>query len=165
MIKGLLIKCAMVLLFVQDMTYAEGVLQEKLYYENPIIEIEKIDLKQEFYPYDKDKNVVDKNIQVINGSKMPDVVNSNLILASHSGNSSIAYFKNLDKLNVSDTVYIYYKDRKYKYVIADIYEVEKTGYVEIKRRHDKNTLTLITCKRGTNKQFVFIGYLVLAGTP
>ena len=83
----------------------------------------------------------------------------NLILASHSGNTDIAYFKHLDRLNINDIAFIYYKSIKYKYIITNIYEVEKTGYVDIKRNKNKQTLTLITCKKNTNKQTVFIGYL------
>lgn len=124
---------------------------------NPVLSIPKIGLKQEFYPDDKIKNNVDKGIQVIDGSLMPDN-GGNLILASHSGNSSIAYFKHLDLLNIGDKVYVIYKENKYLYVISDIYDVEKTGFVEIKRKN-KQTLTLITCKKNTNKQTVFIGYL------
>lgn len=160
MIKGLLTKSLM-LIALATTNYDPIITQSHLYYENPIIEIEKINLKQEFYPQDKEKNNVDKNIQVIETSTMPNIINGNLILASHSGNSSIAYFKNLDKIKVNDIVYIYYKEKKYKYIIYDIYEVEKNGYVEIKRRKDKTTITLITCKKGTNKQLVYIGYLEL----
>ena len=130
------------------------------YYQNPMLEIPKVNLKKEVYPNDPIKNNVDKNIQVIEGSSMPDKTNGNLILASHSGNSNIAYFKHLDKLTFNDEVYIYYKDKKYKYVIGDIYDVEKSGYVEIKRNQSKNSITLITCKKNTNKQTVFIGYLI-----
>ncbi len=125
---------------------------------NPVLEIPKINLKQEFYPYDKEKNTVDKGIQVIETSKMPDK-KGNLILASHSGNSNIAYFKHLDMININDIVYIYYQGKTYKYVINDIYDVEKTGYVNIKRNKNKQTLTLITCKKNTNKQTIYIGYL------
>ncbi len=127
--------------------------------QNPILEIPKINLKQEFYPNDKEKNNVDKNIQVIETSKMPNIKGGNLILASHSGSSDIAYFKNLDKLTINDTAYIYYQNKKYKYVISKIYDVEKTGYVNIQRNKNKQTLTLITCKKNTNKQTIFIGYL------
>jgi len=126
--------------------------------ENPVLEIPKINLKQEFYPDDKEKNTVDKGIQVIETSKMPNQ-KGNLILASHSGNTDIAYFKHLDRLNINDIAFIYYKSIKYKYIITNIYEVEKTGYVDIKRNKNKQTLTLITCKKNTNKQTVFIGYL------
>ena len=126
--------------------------------ENSFIEIPKINLKQEFYPNDKEKNQVDKNIQVIETSKMPDIPQGNLILAAHSGSSQVGYFKHLDKLKINDSVYIYYQNKKYKYVIKKIYDVEKTGYVNIKRNKNKQTLTLITCKKNTNKQTVYIGY-------
>ena len=135
-------------------------IQSRLYYDNPVIEIPKIDLKKEVYPNDASKNTVDKNIQVIEGSSMPNVDGGNLILASHSGNSSIAYFKHLDRLNYNDEFYIYYKDVKYRYVIGDIYDVPKTGYVEIKRDRSKSATSLITCKKGTGMQTVYIGYLV-----
>ncbi len=127
-------------------------------HKNPILEIPLINLKQEFYPNDKIKNDVNKNIEVISGSSMPEG-NGNLILASHSGNSSISYFKNLDKLKINDIAYIHYKNKRYKYIIKDIYDVLKTGYVTIKRDKTKQTLTLITCKKNTNMQTVYIGYL------
>lgn len=130
------------------------------YYQNPMLEIPKVNLKKEVYPEDPIKNNVDKNIEVIEGSSMPDKVGGNLILASHSGDSNIAYFKHLDMLTFNDEFYIYYKNKKYKYVIGDIYDVEKSGYVEIKRDRSKNATTLITCKKNTNKQTVYIGYLV-----
>ena len=124
-----------------------------------ILSIPKINLKQGFYEYSSPLNTVDKNIEVIETSKMPDVLNSNLILAAHSGNSEIAYFKHLDQLQVQDSVYVYYKGKEYKYIIADIYDKEKTGYIEISRDKNKNTITLITCKKNTNLQTVFIGYM------
>ena len=136
------------------------------YYENPMLEIPKVNLKKEVYPDDPIKNNVDRNIEVIEGSMMPDKIRGNLILAAHSGNSSIAYFKNLDKLTYNDEFYVYYKNKRYKYVVGDIYDVEKSGYVEIKRDRSRSAVTLITCKKNTNKQIVFIGYLVSSGkTP
>ena len=126
--------------------------------DNLSIIIPKISLAKELYPNDKINNTVDKNIEVIETSTMPDVPYSNLILASHSGNSSIGYFKHLDKLNINDEVYISYKSKKYKYIIKSIYDQEKTGYIKIKRDKSKQTITLITCKKGTNKQTVYIGY-------
>ena len=55
--------------------------------QDPILEIPKINLKQEFYPNNPEKNNVDKGLQVIETSKMPNIKGSNLIIASHSGNS------------------------------------------------------------------------------
>lgn len=150
MLLGLTKLCALVSSISLNITSAD-------YNNNPVLSIPKINLNQEFYPNDKVKNNVDKGIQVIDGSTMPNK-NGNLILASHSGSSSIAYFKHLDLLNIGDKVYVIYMGKKYSYIISSIYDVEKTGFVEIKR-DNRQTLTLITCKKNTNKQTVFIGYL------
>ena len=49
---------------------------------------------------------------------------------------------------------------KYEYKIADIYDVDKTGTVNISRDKNRTTITLITCKKySKDKQTVFIGYL------
>ena len=121
-----------------------------------ILEIKKIKLKRGFYSIDSNKNNVDKNIMVINSSDMPDVNLGNLILASHSGNSNISYFKNLDKLEIGDIASIYYLKNKYDYKLVNYYEVDKIGVVQIIKNNDVNCLTLITCKKNTNKQLVFI---------
>ena len=121
-----------------------------------ILEIKKIKLKRGFYSIDSNNNNVDKNIMVINSSDMPDVNLGNLILASHSGNSNISYFKNLDKLEIGDIASVYYLKNKYNYKLVNYYEVDKTGVVQIIKNNDVNCLTLITCKKNTNKQLVFI---------
>ena len=121
-----------------------------------ILEIKKIKLKRGFYSIDSNKNNVDKNIMVISSSDMPDVNLGNLILASHSGNSNISYFKNLDKLEIGDIASVYYLKNKYDYKLVNYYEVDKIGVVQIIKNNDVNCLTLITCKKNTNKQLVFI---------
>ena len=121
-----------------------------------ILEIKKIKLKRGFYSIDSNNNNVDKNIMVINSSDMPDVNLGNLILASHSGNSNISYFKNLDKLEIGDIASVYYLKNNYNYKLVNYYEVDKTGVIQIIKNNDINCLTLITCKKNTNKQLVFI---------
>ena len=87
---------------------------------------------------------------------MPNIDKGNLILASHSGNSKISYFKNLNKLKINDDVIIYYQGNDYIYKVKNIYEIEKTGKAIILKNNEKKTLTLITCKHNTNKQIVII---------
>ena len=91
---------------------------------------------------------------------MPDVENGNVILASHSGNSSISYFRKLNKLQNDDIVSIVYNGKEYKYKMVNSYEIEKNGYAHIVRNAEKSTLTLITCKHNTDKQIVVICELV-----
>ena len=124
-----------------------------------VLEIPKINLMQGFYEYSSPLNTVDKNIEVIETSQMPDIKNSNLILAAHSGSSKLGYFKHLDEINISDEVIVDYNGKDYYYIINDIYDAKKTGYIDIYRNKEKTTITLITCKKNTNLQTVYIGYL------
>ena len=72
---------------------------------------------------------VNATTMLIKESTFPTEDNSNIILASHSGNSKISYFKNLKKLKLNSELYIYYQDIKYIYELIDIYKVDKTKQV------------------------------------
>ena len=125
-----------------------------------IIEIPKISLKKGLYTINSKLNDVNKNIQILKESTMPNEENSNLILASHSGSSRKSYFKNINKLENKDLIYIYYNNIIYTYKVVDKYEIEKTGYAVIKENTNKKVLTLITCKINTNKQIVIVSELI-----
>lgn len=125
------------------------------------LEIKKVNLKQGLVSKGSYYNNVNRNIQIIKTSDYPDKEKGNTILAAHSGNSSISYFKNLYKLVKGDTAKIYYKNYIYAYKIVDIYRVPKTGSVRINRDTNKTCLTLITCTRGSKtEQTVYILELV-----
>lgn len=122
-----------------------------------VLEIPKINIKRGFLNIKDKGNNVNKNLQVINGSDMPNVKNGNLIIAAHSGNSYISYFKNLHKLSNDDVAYVYFNNIKYTYKVAGKYDAEKNGKVTIHRDNKKNTLTLITCSQtDKTKQIVYI---------
>lgn len=126
-----------------------------------VIEIPKINLKKGLYDINSKYNNVNYNIQVLKESNMPDVVNGNLILASHNGNSNVSYFNKLYQLELNDVVYIYYYNYKYTYQISNIYEEEKDGSIVIHKDNNKTIIALITCKKGTkDKQLVYIGNLI-----
>lgn len=125
-----------------------------------VLKIPKINLERGLVNPSSYLNNVNYNVQIINGSDMPDVNNGNLILAGHSGNARISYFRNLNKLDLNDTATIIYKNKTYNYKVVDKYEIEKTGEAEIIRDKKKNILTLITCKHNTNKQIVIICELI-----
>lgn len=122
-----------------------------------VLEIPKINIKRGFLNIKDKGNNVNKNLQVIKGSDMPNVKNGNLIIAAHSGNSYISYFKNLYKLSDEDIAYVYFNNIKYTYKVAGKYDAEKNGKVTIHRDNKKNTLTLITCSQtDKTKQIVYI---------
>lgn len=122
-----------------------------------VLEIPKINIKRGFLNIKDKGNNVNKNLQVIKGSDMPNVKNGNLIIAAHSGNCYISYFKNLYKLSNEDVAYVYFNNIKYTYKVVGKYDAEKSGKVTIHRDNKKNTLTLITCSQtDKTKQIVYI---------
>ena len=136
----------------------EEKVEENVYREPylAVLKIDKINLERGIYSINSKNNNVNKNIQLLKESNLPDKENGNVIIAGHSGNSYKAYFKNLVKLNNGDEAEIVYNGKTYIYSLSNSYEVEKTGRVEISRNINKQTLTLITCKHNTNKQIVFV---------
>ena len=123
--------------------------------------IPDINLKKGFTEKNSKYNTVSKNIQILSSSDYPDKENGNVIFAAHSGNSSVSYFNKLYLLNNGAYVYVDYKNVKYTYKIVNIYTVEKTGQVEIKRDKNKSSITLITCSKDSNTtQTVYIGELI-----
>ena len=126
-----------------------------------VLEIPQINLKQGLVSPNSKYNDVDYNIKILDTSMMPDTINSNLIIAAHSGNSQVSFFKNLNKLRLNDEIYLYYENNKYHYKVDKTYEVNKTGWINIIRNRDKTTITLITCKPNDDKkQLVYIAYLI-----
>lgn len=125
-----------------------------------ILEIPKINLKKGLVDKNSSSNNVDKNIYTLEETTLPDEqLNSHIILAAHSGNSYISYFRNLKKLDMKDRINFYYKGIKYIYEVTDKYEIEKTGTTELKITN-KSDITLITCISGTNKQVVYVANLI-----
>lgn len=126
-----------------------------------ILEIPNISLKKGLVDINNKYNDIKYNVKILKESNMPNVDNGNLILVAHNGNSNISFFKNLDKLNEGEYIYIYYDNYKYTYRYSYNYEIEKNGQAVIKRDNNKTTISLVTCKKNDKKkQMVYIGYLV-----
>ena len=122
-------------------TYQAAVLSRDLFYEeNPDAEsklkIHIIDSKLYTMAYgwavvdaaqkvQNGENDVEKNIFIVEGSSYPDVEKGNLMIAGHSGTGWKAFFNDLYKLNVGDTAYVKYKNKKYIYNIVNIYTQPK----------------------------------------
>lgn len=121
------------------------------------LEIPKLGIKRGFLNIESPYNNVNRNVTLIENSTMPDVQNGNIILAAHSGNCWVCYFDKLYKLSIGDKASINYSGKKYNYELKNIYNVAKTGTVEVKRDPTKTVLTLITCTHGSDtEQTVYI---------
>lgn len=126
------------------------------------IMIPKIELNRGIYNTTSTLNNVNKNIYVHPASTFPNNVSgNNLILASHSGSSSISYFKKLYKLELEDDVYLEYNGKTYHYKIKNIYTVLKDGTVALRVKQNVSTISLITCTKGDSKtQTIYICELI-----
>ena len=127
--------------------YYKEDIKDNNYFNN--IYIEKINLDENFLSY-KDSNV-DEGIIYLKESNFN---NDFYILAAHSGNSSISYFKNIHKLDKNDEIILKINDRKIKFIVEDKYYVKKNGRIVLKK-NTKNTLYLTTCdKYNNNRQLI-----------
>lgn len=125
-----------------------------------VLEIPKIDLKKGIYKMGSKYNTVSRNVAILSPSNYPDVKGGNFVLAAHSGNGYLSFFKNLYKLSTGDLAYVYYDNNKYIYKITYIYKQPKTGTINVYRPYDKTTLMLITCtKNDESTQTVYVAEL------
>lgn len=134
---------------------------DPVYEYTSILEIPKISLKKGMVDKNSVYNNVDTNITILKESSMPNEDNHTFILAAHSGNANVSYFKNLNKILVNDIIYVYYKNIKYTYKVNNIYEQEK-GLLTIKNNSSENNLiVLTTCKPITDdKQYTVVAHLI-----
>ena len=121
-----------------------------------VLKIPKISFERGIVDKSSKDNTVSKNIEILDESDMPDVENGNLILAGHSGNSRVSFFRRLVEIDIGDEAIITYKGKTYTYKVVNSYDIPKTGMAEIIRNPEKTTLTLITCRQGTNNQVIYI---------
>lgn len=123
-----------------------------------ILNIPKINLSEKVYEYNDKNNDVNKGIFLAKEYNF-NSFNGSLILASHSGNSSISHFKNLDKLDKYDIVSIIIDNRIIYYKIVDIFKIQKNG--KFKYSNENETIYLVTCdKKNNKKQIVFKGKII-----
>lgn len=116
--------------------------------------IPKLQLHLPWYSLNDEENTVSRNVQFIK-SNLPDIKNGNFILAAHSGNSNVSYFKNLQLLEIGDVIFITYQGKTYTYEMIHSYEVLKKSFNMI-RPTNETTLTLITCVTRTNRRYIVV---------
>lgn len=121
-----------------------------------VLEIPKINLKKGLVESTNNFRSINYAISIDKKSNYPNE-EGNFILYAHSGNSKIAFFRNLNKLDIGDEVIVYYLGTEYHYKIFSKYEIEKTGKLEVLKNNNQRLITLLTCISNTNKQVVLIG--------
>jgi len=138
----------------------EEVKQPETYNYIGVLEIPKINFKRGFLDIKDKNNNVNKNIQVLENSTMPNVNGGLLVIAGHSGSGRVAFFRNLYKLKENDQICIYYENIKYIYQVQKYYEETKDGDISIDK-NSESTLVLTTCSQtDKNKQIIIVSKLI-----
>lgn len=123
-----------------------------------ILKIPTINIENPIYQKGTPQNNVDENIELLE-----ETISKNkqyyIVLASHSGTGSHAYFKNLEQLKIADKIYLTYQNNTYEYTLIKKEEVPKVGEIEI-TQYDFSYIVLITCsKTKEDKQEVYYAKL------
>lgn len=124
-----------------------------------ILKIPKINLTRELFSLNDERNNIKDNVLVHEKSTFPKEKYSNVILASHSGDGTKSYFKNLYKLEVNDLIYLYFENYIYEYQIIEIDYQKKIGELYL-NNYNEEMITLITCTKNSAKlQTIYYGKL------
>jgi len=116
--------------------------------------INKINLEEYLYDINSSENTIEKHVTFLKESIFPDQNNSIIFIAAHSGTGKIAYFQKLDKLEINDKIKLLYNGKYYNYIVKDIWEDNKNGYINIIKELE-NQLILTTCSpTKENKQLI-----------
>lgn len=121
--------------------------------------IKKINFHQEIYDLNSKNNTIEKNIAILPGSIEPTYSNSIIFIAAHSGSGKVAFFKNLDKLEVNDKITLKYKNKDYIYYVNKIWEQKKSSSIDIYKEKDKQ-LILTTCSPSNKDKQLIISSII-----
>lgn len=124
-----------------------------------ILKIPKINLQEGFYNINSKNNNVSNSVTILKESVLTIGSESIIYLIAHSGTGYLAFFKDLNKLNINDILYLDINKNSYQYVINDIYEVEKNGKIIVNHNIHEDYLVLSTCGEN-NKQLVITSKLI-----
>ena len=146
-------------------TNTKNTLQKVIYMEDDeeyigVVKIPKIKLKEGFYSKNSTKNNVNNSVTLLNESIMPEDDGSIIYLAAHSGSGYLAFFKNINKLNYGDMIYLSYNSNNYTYTVTDIYEIVKDGKITVKRNTNEKYLILTTCSKNKNMQTIIVSKML-----
>lgn len=133
----------------------------EVFEDNDIIlflEIERLNLIRPVFPLDHVKNNVDENVTLLAGSVPSDAGYEILLLAAHSGDDIVAYFNELNQLQIGDILKIHTNDSTFIYLINEIWEEDRNGFIHVKKYLNKQ-LILTTCSTDNDNMQLVISAL------
>lgn len=146
----------------QGKKYNKLIDEKKVINYEMILEIPQINLKRGILLKTDDDNNIDKNVTILNISSYPNE-EGNVFLAAHSGNGNKSYFNDLIYLKENDIAFIYYKNKKYTYSLAEVKNIDKNENVTFPI-NSNNNLILITCNQKEKSKYLFFIFTLKAET-
>ena len=70
---------------------------------------------------DSRNNDVNKSVTILKESVLPNGNGSIIYLTAHSGTGYLAFFKDIDKLEINDIIHLDIKNNNYQYIVNNIY--------------------------------------------
>ena len=124
-----------------------------------VLEIPALNLKRGLFAINDQRNNLNQNLEILTNSDMPNIESGLMIIAGHSGRSSVSFFKNLDSLKEKDKIYLYYQNIRYIYEVSTLLRQDKTGNIFLSRSNNAE-LILTTCDpKSKDKQFIVVAKL------
>lgn len=120
------------------------------------ISIPKLNISNKIYDVDSRLNNIDKNAIILKGSNMPDKDKGVLLIGAHSGTGKIAYFKNLNKIEIGDEIVINYNNKNYYYKVIEKYLDKKDGSINFNNSPSTKRLILYTCNPNDKNNFLVV---------
>lgn len=139
MVKKIYLVLVLILVVTTPLSIVKISTKEKVNTNHGFIIINKINLKEELFPINSSENTIERHVSILNGSN-----EELMIIAAHSGIGPLAYFQELDKLELNDEVILIIENKKSIYKVKDIWEEKKNGYININKENNKQ-LILTTC--------------------
>ena len=116
------------------------------------IKIDKININEMIYAKHSINNNIDKHVIIHEESGVPGN-NIPIIIGAHSGIGPLAYFKNLNKLEINDEIKLNYKEKEYTYFVINKYKDDKNGMIKVSGDND---LILFTCYPNNSNYYLII---------
>ena len=106
-------------------------------------------------------NSVNKHVTILKESILPTEDKDSIIfLAAHSGTGHLAYFKDLNKLQLGDIVVFTYNNIIYTYKVSNVFLEEKDGDIEI-NKSSNNQLVLTTCSPNSDSKQLMVDTILI----
>lgn len=125
------------------------------------VTIPKINVDEDIYQMNSSANNVNKHVTILKESILPmENKDSIIFLAAHSGTGHLAYFKNLNKLQLGDIVVFTYNNIIYTYKVSNAFLEEKDGDIEI-NKSSNNQLVLTTCSPNSDSKQLIVDTILI----